>query len=314
MNFKKILALLLAAVLVLSLAACAEKEDENTGDDPVVKISDTTITEDQLNQYTYLYCFLQGIDLSTATAEDLQYIKSLVLEDYIALNLVKMEYADDPEALPEDYETTADEFVTKVAEQEAAAAYMKANNISDEYLKSFYIDQYYSMAFFNDLTAEIPKTTEEEARKYFDENPDRFVIDEVTASHILVEEKEKAEEILAQLKDGGDFAELAKENSIDPGSAAQGGSLGTFGKGAMVPEFEEAAFALKPGEMSGVVQSQFGYHIILVTDREQGNETFLDAKQSILDTLYDTAVRNAYNARITELRDQYGVEYMKEQG
>jgi foldase protein PrsA len=313
MNLKKILTLLLAAIMIFSLAACSEK-DEKSGDDPVVKVSDTIITEDQLNQYTYLYCFLQGIDLSSISGEDLQYVKSLVLEDYIALNLVKLEYADDPEALPEDYEATADEFVANVAKQEQAAAYMKANNISDEYLKEFYIDQYYSLAFFNDLSDEIPQTTDEEAKAYFDENPDLFVIDEVTASHILVEEEDLAKEILEKLKAGEDFAELAKEHSIDPGSAAQGGSLGTFGRGAMVPEFEQAAFALEPGEISDIVKSSFGYHIIKVTDKEQGKETFEEAKERIRASLYDRAIRNAYNDKIAELRDQYGVEYMNKQG
>lgn len=312
MNGKKILTLLLAAIMIFTLVACAEK-DEPSGDDPVAKVGDTIITENQLNQYTYLYSYLQGIDLSAASAEDLQYVKSLVLEDYISLVIINQEYADDPEALPEDYETAADEFVTKVGEQEQASAYMKENNISDEYLKEFYIDQYYSMAFFNDLTAGIEEVTEEDAKAYFDENPDQFVIDEVTASHILVKEEKLAKEILEKLKDGEDFAELAKEYSID-GSAAQGGALGTFGRGAMVPEFEEAAFALKPGEISDLVQSQFGYHIIKVTDKEQGNETFADEKDNIIAFLNDVAIREAYTARIKELREQYGVEYMREQG
>lgn len=78
--------------------------------------------------------------------------------------------------------------------------------------------------------------------------------------------KKKAEDILAKVKAGGDFAQIAKEESQDPGSAAVGGDLGYFGKGKMVPDFENAAFALKVGEVSGLVKTPYGYHIIKVTD------------------------------------------------
>ena len=94
---------------------------------------------------------------------------------------------------------------------------------------------------------------------------------EVRASHILIlkdtkDAKKQAESLLDQIKKGADFAALAKANSQDPGSAKNGGDLGYFAKGTMVPEFDKAVFTLKVGEISQVVESQFGYHIIKVTD------------------------------------------------
>lgn len=99
------------------------------------------------------------------------------------------------------------------------------------------------------------------------------------------ESKAKAEEALQKLKDGTPFADVAKEYSADPGSAANGGDLGFFGKGVMVPEFEAAAFSLAPGETSGLVQSQFGWHIIKVEEVKKdadGNVTEVKAAHILI--------------------------------
>jgi peptidyl-prolyl cis-trans isomerase C len=126
--------------------------------------------------------------------------------------------------------------------------------------------------------ANSPAPTDAQVREFYDTNPDKFKQDEaVRASHILIPADEKADEatkkkaraeidILKQLKGGSDFAALAKKHSKD-GSAAQGGDLNFFTKGQMVPAFDQVAFSLKPGEMSDVVTTPFGYHIIKVTER-----------------------------------------------
>ena len=89
------------------------------------------------------------------------------------------------------------------------------------------------------------------------------------ARHILVESKDKARDIFEKIAHGSDFAQLAKENSKDPGSKDQGGELGFFTRGQMVPQFEEAAFKLKKGEVSEPFESQFGWHIVRVDERRQ---------------------------------------------
>jgi len=124
--------------------------------------------------------------------------------------------------------------------------------------------------------------TPDDLLRYYNEHKDDFrQAEEVKASHILIQvpakadtktddaARAKAEDILKQLKAGANFEELAKKNSDDKGSAAKGGSLGWFQRGAMVPEFEKAAFSTPPGQISGAVKSDFGYHIIRVEDKHE---------------------------------------------
>ena len=120
-----------------------------------------------------------------------------------------------------------------------------------------------------------PEAAEAMARAAYKAKPERFKSEEqVRARHILVagtdaESKAKAEKILADIKAGGDFASLAKEHSADKSNADQGGDLGFFTRGKMVPEFETAAFTLaKAGDVSGVVETKFGFHIIQLQEKK----------------------------------------------
>ena len=135
------------------------------------------------------------------------------------------------------------------------------------------------------------KVPEDELRKYYAENEKRYTApEERRASHILIKAekgmpqaeldkaKAKAEALLAEVrKNPSSFAELARKNSEDPGSAEKGGDLDFFGRGAMVKPFEDAAFGLKAGETSGLVQSDFGYHIIRVTGARGGDKRSFEA-------------------------------------
>ncbi len=138
------------------------------------------------------------------------------------------------------------------------------------------------MAISKMMEAEVsslPAPSDAQVREFYDKNPDKFKQEEaIRASHILINADEKADAatkakararidgILKQIKGGADFAELAKKHSQD-GSAAQGGDLNFFARGQMVPAFDQAAAALQPGQVSDVVTTQFGYHIIKVTEK-----------------------------------------------
>ena len=137
--------------------------------------------------------------------------------------------------------------------------------------------------------------TRDDLMRYYNDHRDQFrVQDEVNVRHILIatpdpkntaqvaEARKKAEDVLKQVKAGGDFAALAKKYSDDPGSKDQGGALGWIGRGRTVKEFEQAAFALNKGETSGLVQSPFGFHIIRLDDKRTAHQqTFDEVKSQI---------------------------------
>ena len=116
--------------------------------------------------------------------------------------------------------------------------------------------------------------------------------EEIKARHILVASEDEAKKLSAQIKKGGDFEKLAKEKSTDKGSGANGGELGWFTKDKMVPEFAEAAYKLKKGEVSDPVKSEFGWHIIKVEDRRQIQvASFEDSKEALKASLANKAVQ-----------------------
>lgn len=128
---------------------------------------------------------------------------------------------------------------------------------------------------------------------------------EFSASHILVASEDEAKAIRADLDKGGDFAALAKEKSTDPGSGAQGGSLGWFGAGQMVPEFQAAVEALQPGQISEPVQSQFGWHIVRL---DEVRDTALPPLDQIKDQLENQVRQQKLEAEVAALREKATIE------
>jgi peptidyl-prolyl cis-trans isomerase C len=168
-----------------------------------------------------------------------------------------------------------------------------------------------------------PQVSDDEIKKYFDSHPEEFKESEqVRARHILIktdgnatpqqkaEAKAKAEKLLARAKKGEDFEKLAKENSQDPGSASRGGDLGFFPKGRMAPAFEASAFAMKkPGQLSGVVETQFGFHVIQYVDRQVTKEKgFDEAKEVIRRRLAPQKQRESYQAFIENVKKKHKIE------
>ena len=152
--------------------------------------------------------------------------------------------------------------------------------------------------------------TDADAETFYNEHAEEFKTPEtVSSKHILVDSEEKANEILAQIKAGDvTFEDAARANSTCP-SKDQGGDLGTFGRGQMVPEFEEAVFNMNNGEVSGPVKTQFGYHLIKVdTKNEAKAASFDEVKNKIVQQLIQKNQEKKYMDVMKELENKYEVK------
>ena len=161
----------------------------------------------------------------------------------------------------------------------------------------------------NKVLSEVT-VTDEEISNFYNENKKMFVdYATVTAKHILFDSEEKAKEIKDEIANTDlSFEEAARKYSSCP-SKEEGGNLGAFKRGMMVPEFEDAAFAAEIGEVTDPVKTQFGYHLILVEDKGESREkAFEEVKDTINNQLLQQASQKKYMDLLSELEGKYGVE------
>jgi foldase protein PrsA len=148
------------------------------------------------------------------------------------------------------------------------------------------------------------KITETQAKEEYNKNKEKYKVgDQVKVAHILVKDEATAKKVKEELDKGGDFAELAKKYSTDTGNKDKGGELGWVTKEQVVPEFGNAAFALKKGEISNPVKSQFGYHIIKLEDTKKAHiKTFKEVKDMIISQLTEEKKSKIFNSWLEDVR------------
>lgn len=221
-----------------------------------------------------------------------------------------------------------EEFRARFKDEKEFNDFLNKQNLNEKGIKSeiereMIINKYIEKSIFKDFRP----IQDIEIKKYYEENPNNFIKPErVRASHILVsvpkdadekqkkELKKKAEVILKELKNGAKFEDLAKEKSDCP-SKEKGGDLGFFTKGQMVKPFEDAAFSLKTNTLSNIVESEFGYHIILVKDHlPEEKIKFEDSKDKIQGFLESKKKQELIQKRLSELSSKAKIEnYLKKE-
>jgi foldase protein PrsA len=199
------------------------------------------------------------------------------------------------------------------SEIENAKKYFDSEEKFNEFLKEQNMDlEYFKEStkrelIINKLTDKLAGNVtvpDEEVKVYYDTHQNEFI--SVKASQILLDTKEEAEKILQRVKAGEDFNELAKQNSKDPSAKENSGELGYFKQGDMVEPFEKAAFALKPGEISDIVQTDFGFHIIKAEDRKL--DKFEDVKEQLKTSMLTDKKNSEYDKLLEEMRKSAKIE------
>jgi foldase protein PrsA len=238
----------------VALALAAFPDQDNVA---VVNGEDisTSAYREELERALYSVTAQYALDWNSAENQSLlPSFQDQVLDQIIERTLLRQLAGEEGiTAEPDDVEAEIASIKTQIENDPSYAdwdSFLVVNNLTDEDIRGLIADQILTQVLIENHGGSA-------------------LADHVNASHILVETEETGQEVLDKLADGEDFGELAAEYSTDPGSKDQGGDLGWFPPGMMVPEFEEAAFSLEPGEMSGLVESDFGYHIILVHDKEE---------------------------------------------
>ncbi|HET8743185.1 MAG TPA: peptidylprolyl isomerase, partial [Gaiella sp.] len=166
--------------------------------------------------------------------------------------------------------------------------------------------QLLSEGIYKDITGDV-KVTDAEALQYYDDNADRYKVAESrVVRHILVKTKAEAEKLRGELENGADFAALAKQDSLDPGSKDQGGKL-TITKGQTVAPFDKAAFSLDTNQLSEPIKTQYGYHLIQpVSDVKKGSVTpFAQVKDQIRSTLLQQERSDAVSKWVSKVEKEY---------
>lgn len=333
---RKLKSVVLASILLLTTVGCSSEGSTKSGNvesGNVAVVNGNEISADyyikNVNLQKQALESIYGADVWKEEVEEgktfADAMKSDILEQLINVEVLVSE-AKKQNLMPTDEEVQkmVDEVKKTMEENEEYKKNLESVGVDDEFIKRQETEKLALTKYQENFLAKN-EVTDEDAKKYYEENKKDFFVDEVQASHILIsttnedgtpmddkkkaEAKKKAEDLLNKIKNGEEFASLAKEHSEDPGSGANGGDLGFFGKGEMVPEFEEAAFSLEKGKISELVESQFGYHIIKVTDKNQGQTPFEDIKTQIIDVIkqqklsenIETLIKNAKIERNEEI-------------
>lgn len=257
--------------------------------DTVATVGSEKITKDELYDFMVKQSGQQAID-------------TLVSEKIIELEAKKNNVSVEAAEIDEEIATYEEMYGGKEALESALAS----SGFDMDYLRGN-IETNLMIKKILEPTIEI---SDDEISEYFTANKASFDQQEqVSARHILVETVEVANEVLGKLNAGDDFAALAKEYSVDTSNKDNGGDLGFFGRGQMVPAFEDAAFGAEIGKVVGPVETDFGFHLLIVDEKKEAVEATLDSKkEEVRDVLLDQKIQSQVTTWLDEKYKEYDIK------
>ncbi|WIF95677.1 peptidylprolyl isomerase [Caminicella sporogenes] len=315
---RKVLAITVVLILLATIFTGCNKESLKSSLDKnvVAKVNGVKITKEDFEKnfsiveksYSKWYgedIWSQEIDGKTLlTIVKEQILDKLITEELILQEAKKMGIKIDSEKVEEKYK----DFSKQLESNKELKKFYEEKNIDENFIKKQIKMELYLKEFRNKIFEQAGLNDEKKLQELIKNYPIK-----VRARHILVKDEKLAKDLLKRIKSGEDFAQLAKEYSEDPGSKEKGGDLGYFSRGVMVPEFEEAAFSLKKGEVSDLVKTRFGYHIIKTEEiktiedlRKDGLEKEQIEKEKKI--AIDYIKESKYNEKIKELKENAKIE------
>ena len=328
-------------VLALAFAGCTKKDQEgpaeaetidsraetledSSPDSPVARVDGIEIPNSHLERALIGIVLKNGMDPSQVPLFREQF-GSRILDQLIQGELLYQEALKKGYTVPEEeVESSVSRFSQEFNSTEEFHAEMGRRGFNEKILREDLGKQFTIRNYIQGEIVPEAVVPEEVVREAFDQNPSNFMVpEEVKASHILIqvsnsdpqekkdEALERAREIVSLAREGGaDFAQLARERSEGP-TAPSGGDLGFFGRGRMVKPFEETAFSLEVGKVSDPVLTQFGYHVIKVTERREARSLpFEEVREKLEADLKNRLVGEMVGARIEELRQAAKIEIL----
>jgi peptidyl-prolyl cis-trans isomerase C len=313
----------LVSVLLVVVAGCSAAEPVANIESPSKKVAVFEGGEVTLGEVQQ---FAQQSGLGELSPESPQYeaLIAQIMPQLVEIEIAKA-YAEEQgitvseQDVNQEVETLKDQVAQQaqgqdIGREEAFDQALQQAGITEEQLRQ-QIREQLPIQKVQERVAGGAGPSQEEVEQFYEQNKAaQFTTPETRCTrHILFnkDQKEKAEEVKKQLENGGDFAALAKKYSQDPGSAEQGGDLGCIGRGETVPNFEEAVFNAEQGEIVGPVETEFGYHVIEVTDiQEEATQPLSEVEAQIRDQLTTEAQSKEFTAWLQKQKEQRNVKYL----